>query len=115
MIGDLEEDIDQAQTNIDLVTEKTKDLIKKSGEDSVISLPTLRFLTSCWNFFFRWPKVVFADRRSRLDSSHPRLSCHLFMTSRLFTMCFEFAFLTRIICPRGIRLDVVNRNGYTSG
>jgi len=47
MIGDLEEDIDQAQTNIDLVTEKTKDLIKKSGQDSLINLPTLRFLTSC--------------------------------------------------------------------
>mmetsp|Transcript_67155 Transcript_67155/g.135345 ORF Transcript_67155/g.135345 Transcript_67155/m.135345 type:complete len:107 (-) Transcript_67155:13-333(-) len=31
MIGDLEEDVDQAQNNIDLVTEKTKDLIKKSG------------------------------------------------------------------------------------
>ena len=31
MIDELDEDMDQAQGNIDLVTAKTKDLIKKSG------------------------------------------------------------------------------------
>jgi len=31
MIDDLEEDMDHAQTSIDLVTAKTKDLVKKSG------------------------------------------------------------------------------------